>query len=52
MIYDVAQSGAMGDIKQVEQTKLYDFMQYYSFIKSQQKYNDLSAARMAAQNKG
>lgn len=51
MIYDVAQTGAMGTIKEVEQIKLYEFMHYYSFTKSQQKLNELIAARTEAKAK-
>ena len=51
MIYDVAQTGAMGNVVQVERVKLYDFMSYYSFMKSQQRYNELGAARIEAKGK-
>jgi len=51
MIYDVAQSGAMGSIAEVEKSKLYSFMNYLAYMKSQQKYDELAAARIEAKSK-
>ena len=50
MIYDVAQSGAMGPIADVEKAKLYTFMSYLAYIKSQQKYDEITAARYEAKS--
>lgn len=51
MIYDVAQTRAMGTIAEVEKSKLYTFMSYLAYIKSQQKYDELAAARYEAKSK-
>lgn len=51
MIYEVAQSGAMGTVEQIEKSKLYSFMSYLAYMKSQQKYDELAAARIEAKSK-
>lgn len=51
MIYEVAQSGAMGNIIDVEKIGLYEFMSYMSYMKAQIKYNELSAKRSEANRK-
>lgn len=51
MIYDVAQSGALGTVAQVEQSRLYDFMSYLSFMKSQSKHQEIATARVTAESK-
>ncbi len=50
-IYEVAQSGGLGTVKQVEQVNLYDFMSYLSYQKAQSKYNELTAARSESKRK-
>ena len=45
MIYEVAQAGGLGTVSQVEQTGLYDFMSYLSYLRAQSKLEELTAKR-------
>ena len=40
-IYEVAQDGGLGTVEEVEQTRLYDFMNYLSYLKAQSKHREL-----------
>ena len=51
MIYDVAQSGAMGTIDEIRKSNLYMFMDYLAYMKSQQKRDTIAAARANAESK-
>ena len=46
MIYEVAQAGGLGTVKEVEQAKLYDFMSYLSYLRAQAKLEELASKRI------
>ena len=49
MIYEVADRGGIGKVEDCENAKIYDFMHYLSWIRANQKRDELSAARLGAQ---
>ncbi len=40
-IYEVSESGYVGNIKEVENMKLYDFLETMDYIRSKNKYYEL-----------
>lgn len=45
MIYEVAEAGGLGTVKQVEVNKLYDFLHYLSYIRAKGKLNRIISKR-------
>ena len=50
-IYEIAQDGAVGTLEKVEDMRLYDFMNYLSYIRAQSKYREIRDAQVASKNK-
>jgi len=44
MLYEVGQDGGYGTVKEVEQLNLYEFINYVSYLRAQNKYRDLATA--------
>jgi hypothetical protein len=43
MIYEVGQDGGYGGVKEVERMNLYEWINYVSYLRSQNKYRELTA---------
>lgn len=43
MLYEVGQDGGYGTISEVEQMNLYEFINYLSYLRAQNKYRELNA---------
>ena len=41
ILYEVAQDGGYGGVKEVEQLNLYEFINYASYLRAQNKYREL-----------
>ena len=44
MIYEVAQDGGCGTVSDVEKLNLYEFINYVSYLRAQNKYRELTSA--------
>lgn len=41
MLYEVGQDGGYGTVKEVEKLNLYEFINYVSYLRAQNKYSEL-----------
>jgi hypothetical protein len=46
MLYEVAQDGGYGSMKEVENLNLYEFINYLSYLRAQNKYRELTAPKL------
>ena len=47
MLYEVAQDGGYGTVKEVERLGLYEFINYLSYLRAQNKYRELTAPKLS-----
>jgi len=45
-VYEVAQDGGYGGVKEVEQLNLYEFINYLSYLRAQNRYRELTMPKL------
>lgn len=45
MLYEVAQDGGYGTVKDIEKLNLYEFVNYLSFLRAQNRYRELTTPK-------
>ena len=46
MLYEVAQDGGYGTVKDVERLNLYEFINYLSYLRAQNRYRELTMPKL------